>query len=147
MKTDASRKERFALPHRFFPVRFLLMTFAYCMLIFSSSSIPAIPVLPQVPHLDKLIHVFLYGGLASIIGAGLRKAEHNYSGTMLFIIPVGFSVLYGVSDEVHQLFVEGRSFDTGDIAADAIGAAIAALAIPYLYQKKSRQAKTQGGSQ
>lgn len=147
MKTDTPAKERFVLLHRFFPVPFLVMAFAYCMLIFSNSSISAFPLLPQFPHFDKLVHFCLYGGLASIIGAGLRKAEHNYSGAMLFIVPVGFSVLYGLTDEVHQLFVEGRSFDVSDIAADAIGAATVAFIIPYTHRKKARQAKAKGGMQ
>ena len=145
MKTDAPGTKRCVLVHRFFPVSFLAMTFLYCILIFSISSIPALPVAPPFPHFDKLVHLCLYGVLAGIISAGLWKAEHNYSRAMLFLIPVVFSVLYGLTDEVHQLFVEGRSFDINDLAADALGAAAVTLVIPYLYQKKTRQAKTQGG--
>ncbi|MWC26762.1 VanZ family protein [Paenibacillus sp. MMS18-CY102] len=35
--------------------------------------------------------------------------------------------LYGLTDEVHQLFVEGRTFDLHDLLHDAIGASAAVL--------------------
>jgi len=36
------------------------------------------------------------------------------------------SSLYGVTDEYHQVFVPGRTFDVLDMAADAFGAAAGA---------------------
>ena len=34
------------------------------------------------------------------------------------------TTLYGVTDEVHQMFVPGRSTDAYDVAADAAGAVV-----------------------
>jgi VanZ family protein len=45
------------------------------------------------------------------------------------VAAVVISTLYGVSDEYHQLFVPGRSFDVFDMLADFIGSVVGASAI------------------
>lgn len=49
-------------------------------------------------------------------------------------------VLYGLTDEFHQSFVPGRSPDVMDIRNDAIGAALAmlALSLPFLRRAYER---------
>ena len=42
---------------------------------------------------------------------------------------VAISSLYGVTDEYHQLFVPGRSFDVLDMLADALGSVVGASAM------------------
>jgi len=42
-------------------------------------------------------------------------------------ITVGFCVIYGLADELHQLLVPARVFDGWDLAADALGAAFGAV--------------------
>jgi len=43
------------------------------------------------------------------------------------LLAVLASTVYGVTDEVHQRFVPGRTADLLDLAADAVGATIAAV--------------------
>lgn len=44
------------------------------------------------------------------------------------MIPVVLAVvIYGITDEVHQLFVPGRAFSVGDIILDMVGASFATL--------------------
>src|SRR5688500_43079 len=66
------------------------------------------------------VHVAAYAGLAVVtvraIANGLRDVSWRAVAGAIVI-----STLYGVSDEYHQLFVPGRSFDYFDIVADAIG--------------------------
>jgi len=45
---------------------------------------------------------------------------------------VVFSVLYGVSDEIHQIYVPGRTPDSLDVVADAVGAALGVAALASL---------------
>lgn len=59
-----------------------------------------------------------YLALASRIGSVRTK-----------LLIVGLSVLYGGTDEIHQLFVEDRAADWMDLRNDAIGAALAMLTI------------------
>jgi len=43
----------------------------------------------------------------------------------LALMAFGFTLLYGLSDEVHQIFVVGRGFQWCDVLMDALGAGIA----------------------
>lgn len=56
------------------------------------------------------------------------------------LFAVLLSTAYGLTDEFHQLFVGGRSSDWHDLRNDAIGAALAMLAlyIPFLARQYAR---------
>ncbi len=61
---------------------------------------------------------------------------------LLALCCVGFSGLYGLSDEIHQFYVPGRSADPYDLIADISGAAISVLLIffsnlPRQYPKRA----------
>ncbi|MBE0435524.1 MAG: VanZ family protein, partial [Methylomicrobium sp.] len=56
---------------------------------------------------------------------------------LLAVVSLIFCSLYGISDEWHQSFVDGRSSDVYDWIADTIGAAIA-LFILYQFTSRSR---------
>jgi VanZ family protein len=136
MRIGPPKKDFSALLQEFFPPFFFAATIAYCVFIYCLSSVSSFPISSPFPQFDKAAHFCLYGGLAGVITLGLRNAGHRYSGAALFIIPVGFSVLYGLSDETHQLFVDGRFFDLGDAAADMFGAVFAFLLVLFIYQRK-----------
>ena len=120
---------------RFFSAPFGAATVVYCIIIYYLSSKSSFPVPPPFPFFDKIAHFCLFGGLSAILAAGLQLAEHEYSAGMLFMIPVGFCIIYGLSDEVHQLFVASRTFAVGDIAADTAGAAGAAILLLVVRQR------------
>ena len=48
-------------------------------------------------------------------------------------LAVAFSVLYGMSDEFHQMFVPGRTAAWDDVLADLNGALIGAALVGILY--------------
>lgn len=71
---------------------------------------------------DKLAHGLAYlvfGGVAAL-ATGSRS-----SGALL-------AVLFGISDEIHQSYVPGRSPEIWDLVADSIGALIGAFLAPWL---------------
>jgi VanZ family protein len=45
------------------------------------------------------------------------------------LVAIAISSLYGVTDEYHQVFVPGRTFDVLDMAADAFGSVVGAGAM------------------
>ncbi|MEX2503086.1 MAG: VanZ family protein [Trueperaceae bacterium] len=68
-----------------------------------------------IAHVDKLAHASLFGVLAALLrlaGAGPWRA-------------VGLATAWGVIDEIHQMFVPGRTPELLDVVADATGALLA----------------------
>lgn len=101
-----------------------------CMiLIFYMSSKPD---LPDVPYLegflwdDKLLHVVAYAVLGALIWRALSRTSPKW---WQIGATVALATAYGLSDESHQYYVPGREFDMWDLAADALGSAIAAVAL------------------
>ena len=101
------------------------VTICYAAGIFYLSSRPW-SGLPAFPYLDKVVHLGLYGGLGSLCAWSL-SASMPLPRRTLFLIALGIAVLYGLSDEVHQMYVPGRSAEMGDLAADALGGALGAF--------------------
>jgi VanZ family protein len=96
--------------------------------IFVLSAQPDLPTPPVFGESDKVQHFAIYIGLALLA----------YRGALL--VPIRGSVgpywqsicitaLYGLSDELHQRFVPGRSADVADWLADVAGGLIAVLAV------------------
>jgi len=77
---------------------------------------------------DKVEHLIEYG-TGGFLAAGafgvVRRMRPWMAGTL-------FCVLWGVSDEIHQSFVPGRDSSGMDLAADAVGATLGALASTWL---------------
>jgi VanZ family protein len=74
---------------------------------------------------SNVAHVVLYGTLAALLywavrssAAGDEAGQHS----IVFAFAFALAVLYGVSDELHQAFVPGRTASRMDVAFDAIGA-------------------------
>lgn len=86
------------------------------------------PAGPQIPtwfllH-DKVTHAAVFGFLATLIFFALRIGHRARLGPALALAWL-LTVVYGGSDEIHQLFVPTRQSDWFDWLADATGAAIA----------------------
>jgi VanZ family protein len=94
-------------------------------LIFYLSSIPRLPS-PPGPFSDKHFHFASYAVLATLLVRALASARlRNITGRVA-IGAIILATLYGVTDEIHQMFVPGRTSALDDLAADALGAAAAA---------------------
>jgi VanZ family protein len=104
---------------------------AWAGVIFYLSSRPTLPAEPRIPHFDKVAHFGAY----ALLGALLAFATDRSRVPLAVAIVLG--VMYGASDEVHQMFVPGRSPDVLDWAADAAGV----LTACFLYTRwRSRRA-------
>ena len=90
------------------------------------------PFLPQAPNpwwdllLKKGAHMAAYAVLAIL---WWRVLAQRCSTRLALGLAALFSVLYAVSDEVHQLFVPGRNGTVMDVGIDACGATIAAVVL------------------
>ena len=107
-----------------YAVRYLLPVAVWMIIIFVSSSIPQ----DDFPHVEfwgwaKLVHLIYYGVLCLLcqraLGGQTRfpaLARHSY------LLGVLFAVLYGTTDEYHQLTTAGRHGRMTDVLIDGFGA-------------------------
>ena len=73
---------------------------------------------------DKLVHSLVFALLAAAVG--LACGARGWRGAALGF---GAALAVGVADEWHQAYLPGRSAGWDDLAADALGAALGALAL------------------
>ena len=100
----------------------------------------------------KAAHAFAYAVLGLLAFAALRPlAQHGSPGACWWrpAASLALVVLYAISDEVHQLFVPGRSGEARDVLIDATAGAVAIAIAAALSAKMARDpraaAVTAGG--
>ncbi len=115
-----------------------LLLIGLCGLIFWQSSGPLPPETPSLPGLDKIAHAAIYALLAWLAARAFATLPYGAYASCIPWAAVVFAALYGLSDEVHQSFVPGRSADVWDLVADTVGAAGGALLYRYRPLRRSR---------
>jgi VanZ family protein len=120
-------------PLRWVPA-FILM-----VIIFTLSSLPG-NRLPYFGIWDVLLkkagHALGYGLLGLAYFSALpRRLSFGYR----WLLALLMAVLFALSDEFHQSFVEGRGSSIGDVVIDGFGAAMALMiAAPYSSNSNSK---------
>ena len=99
-------------------------------LIFLGSSLPSHDLPGGVGDFDKVLHTLEYGALGALVcfAAGRHRPRALVIGALV-------ASLYGASDELHQLFVAGRSCDALDWIADSVGGTLGAMACFFFRQR------------
>jgi len=140
---------------------FILPTIVYAAFIFYLSSLPshllpgdkrliyqiflmvkqsgleflAYPLYPAVKHPDKFVHLVLYFGFGILLNASFRFSNYSYPSVYAFFV----GALYGISDEIHQIFVPGRTASILDFTADVVGLVAAQIIILIFIVLRSRK--------
>jgi VanZ family protein len=110
-----------------------ILTLVYAGIIYWESSKDTSSVsLPY--HTDKLVHFAEFGLLCLITCWSLSAARIGSNSIYKIILATGLVSLYGISDEIHQLFTPNRSVDVFDWMADTGGA----VAAGFFWQKIMR---------
>ncbi|MBI5855868.1 MAG: VanZ family protein [Nitrospirae bacterium] len=100
----------------------------YAVLIFTLSSLSGSEMpfsLFPIPYNDKILHALVYGGLALLALRAFRHAAGLIGARYALVLAVVVAALYGMSDELHQVFVPNRHADVWDWVADTAGATLA----------------------
>lgn len=111
----------------------------YWLLVLTLTSLPGND-LPDVPINDKIEHLLAFGGLGFLLNLSLRIQNKftlikKYPAWSTIIIVSSYSAL----DELHQIFIPGRTCDIKDWAADTIGVIIGVIIMSvliYAFEKK-----------
>ncbi len=92
--------------------------------------------LPDYPQIDKIAHMVIFGFLAV---SAIFAFSSNYKKTYPFRVAIYatlFCVFYGITDEIHQIFVPNRFSSISDIVADGIGGLVISIFWYRMYIKK-----------
>ena len=117
-------------------LHYYLATGAYCSFLFWISHQSKLPGAELAfDGSDKFAHFVAYGLLSALVSTGLHRAPRPFGKPVLRWAPVLFAGLYGISDEIHQYFVPGRTFSYLDMVADVLGAAAAQAICLYYFRK------------
>jgi len=107
--------------------------YIYLILIFyfsSQSIISASATLAERFYIRPYLqHILIYAGLALTISRAVNHSKNNSKSLVVFT-----TALYGLTDEIHQHFIPGRTFEFLDIGMDFLGA-ILALVVLSMYNK------------
>jgi VanZ family protein len=94
--------------------------------IFYVSSLHEAPLPPGLS--DKSGHSFGYFMLGVTVVRAFAGGLPRRITAGIALMAIAVTVAYGITDEIHQSFVAGRSADAADLYADAAGAIAAAAA-------------------
>ena len=106
-----------------------LPVIAYCLMIFLQSARPAPENLPEIAHLDKLLHAGAYAVLSALFFRAFETLPIKEHIGLIASLSILSASLYGIGDELHQSFVPHRNADIADAVADMAGSVLGA----YLY--------------
>jgi VanZ family protein len=110
--------------------RFALL---YMALIFVISSFEVrVPGLAHIPLRDKGIHIVEYGVLGWLCAAASLRTWPSAPAWRTAAFAVFVTVLWGISDEIHQAFVPCRSTELADVTADLFGGIVGSAARHFL---------------
>lgn len=110
----------------------MLATIAFCL---PGSALPDNDWFAAI-HLDKWIHIGLFAVMIVLWIVPIRnRGAIAQSQNSLLVYIVLACMVYGVCIEfVQHYFVANRSFDIGDIVADAIGCAVGVFLFKWLWK-------------
>lgn len=86
--------------------------------------------------LRKIAHAAEYGLLWFLWQRALRTLIAPLAAGLA---AAAIAIVYAVSDEFHQTFVDNRHGTVLDVGIDSVGVALAALALAFVSRRRSRQ--------
>jgi len=113
-------------------IKFWFPLVLYSVIIFCVSSLPNLrPPNTDILGVDKILHIGEYIPFGFLTARVLYSLNEPRPTRNILWLAACAACLYGITDEYHQSFVEGRSSDMFDVAADTIGGVLGAA----LYRK------------
>jgi len=102
-------------------LKFWLPVLACMVFIFYMSGVSGSDIPPLFPFQDVVYHFSLYSTLAFLFARALKNTLLRIGNFKLVFFSVLFTVFYGITDELHQVFVPGRCVSGSDILINSLG--------------------------
>ena len=126
---------RFLISFPYWVPTLLWMGVIFFLSMLPESATPGRGIIP-----DKVCHAGEYFILAFLILFALQRTTQFRFFTS-FWITFAWVIVYGLSDEIHQLYVPTRHFEVGDLLADVCGMAVLFFMLWVLQKSGERGAK------
>ena len=97
---------------------------------------------PDADILSPTAHFCEYAVLGGLLANALR---HRLSQRKALLLAAALASLYGITDEIHQLFVPGRMCDPLDWLVDTAGAALGAWVALAFAKRRTRSRRADCG--
>lgn len=114
-------------------IKYLAPSIVFASLIFIISNQENIK-LPEIGFdlIDKFLHFFAYliFGLTIFWAIFNLYSEKNTRTKFVYLLIIG--TIYALTDELHQSYIPGRTFDIFDIVADILGICASYLVFGYV---------------
>jgi VanZ family protein len=125
-------------------IRFHLPVVLYGGLIFSLSSGPVPSAdLKNIP--DYYLHFLEYCLFSTATFWAIHEGFRPVKGRGSYWLPAVLTILFGISDELHQMFVPSRVTSVLDILADSVGAAAGTM-VAVFYNRFNGRFSDRAGS-
>ena len=85
----------------------------------------------------KLAHFGVYMILGFLLANGLRYNKKSRINAILLALLI--CILYAISDEIHQIFIPGRSGQVSDVLIDSLGGLVGIVLLDLLRRRKRRE--------
>jgi VanZ family protein len=126
---------------RAIPYKYLALL--YAVLIFLASAIPSAAPPLQFQFGDKILHFIEYSVFSLLLFLTFFSSGKDFLKRHVFLLSSLVGIAYGLSDELHQKLVPGRSCDVFDFLADCLGVILIQTGIwLYLKRREKRTAAT-----
>jgi VanZ family protein len=106
--------------------RLALVWGLFLLALTSWPSPPEVPVVSQIPNVDKLVHGLLYGIEGFLLSFAVVWPDSRFSWWRPATIAAALAV-WGTIDEIHQAFIPGRMMEGADVVVDTLGGFLGAL--------------------
>lgn len=105
----------------------LCMGFIFYISSVSGKDLPEIIVRQDMLFRFSIYHSCVYLVLGYLFRRALKNTYPDMVAKKVFLITVLFGVLYGVTDELHQVFVPYRTVSVLDVFNDGVGSFLGSL--------------------
>ncbi|MGB2867969.1 MAG: VanZ family protein [Bacteroidota bacterium] len=123
-------------------MKFQFPAIFWALLIFSLSSIHHIPEINSPVSPDKVAHTGVFFLLTMFCWRAFKnQGRIRWLSSYPAFSAFAFTCFYGISDELHQRYVPGRTPDVNDLVFDIFGGVLFVVVLWLLqYRKASREA-------
>lgn len=102
--------------------------------------------LNEVPYIDKLVHICMYGGLTTIIWIEYLFHTRTFHITHFLVASIFIPIiLSGCIELLQEYFTENRSGDWLDFSANVTGVLLASFAGYYVWRPLFQKYRSQTG--